>query len=117
MARHAASPAFGSCTPTGAGPGGNGGRGSARLGGHGVRPVVQGVGILSVPGGLVLSGHPEAGVVFFSLAAGFYGLVLLSALFGSAEISRRGFRLLGIAEDATGELPRPGFTACRTCTR
>lgn len=97
----AADLAIGSCAPAGVGSGGNGGREPVRLGAPGVRPVVQGVGILSVPGGLVLSGHPGVGVVFLSLAAGFYGLVLLSALFGSAEISRRGFRLLGMAEDVT----------------
>lgn len=74
----------------------------ARSGRPGVRPVVQGVGVLSVPGGLVLSGHPVAGIVFFSMAAACYGLVLLSALFGSPEISRRGFRLLGMAEGPTG---------------
>jgi hypothetical protein len=49
----------------------------------------------------VLFGHPTAAIVFFSLAAACYGLVLLSALFGSTEISRRGFRLLGMAENPT----------------
>lgn len=84
---------------------------TTRAGRPAIRPVVQGVGVLSVPGGLVLSGHPIAGIVFFSLAATCYGLVLLSALFGSPEISRRGFLLLGISkvftEDGRGQISRP----------
>jgi hypothetical protein len=68
----------------------------------GVRPVAQGAGILSVPGSLILSGHPVVGIVLFSIASAIYSVVLLAALFGPPEISRRGFRLLGIAEDPTG---------------
>ena len=85
----------------GADPDNAGRRAVARLGRSGVKSVTQGMGVLSVPGGLVLSGHPAAGIVFFSIAAGSYGLILLSALFGSTEISRRGFRLLGRAENPT----------------
>ena len=63
------------------------------------KPIAQGAGILSVPGGgLVLSGHPAVGVMLFCVAAGLYGVAVLAALFGPREISRRAFRLLGAAE-------------------
>jgi hypothetical protein len=48
---------------------------------------------------LLLSGYPVVGIVLFCVAAAIYSAVLLVALFGPPEISRRGFRLLGIAED------------------
>jgi hypothetical protein len=101
MAGLAADSVIGFFASAGIGPRESGGRQKVRLG-PGVRPVVQGVGILSVPGGLVLSGHPVVGVIGLFIAMGLYGLVLLCALFGTAEISRRGFLLLGVAGNATG---------------
>lgn len=65
----------------------------------GVKPFVQGAGVLSVPGCLMLSGYPVVGVVLFCVASAIYSAVLLVALFGPPEISRRGFRLLGMAEE------------------
>lgn len=78
-------------------------RAVVRPGRSGVKPVAQGAGILSVPGCLLLSGHPVVGIVLFCATAAIYSAVLLVALFGPPEISRRGFRLLGIAEDPTAD--------------
>jgi hypothetical protein len=65
----------------------------------GVKPFAQSAGVLSVPGCLLLSGYPVVGIVLFCVAAAIYSSILLVALFGPPEISRRGFRLLGIAEE------------------
>ena len=76
-----------------------------RPGRSGVKPVAQGAGVLSVPGCLLLSGYPVVGIVLFCVAAAIYSAVLLVALFGPPEISRRGFRLLGIADNPSCRQP------------
>jgi hypothetical protein len=64
-----------------------------------VKPFAQGAGVLSVTGCLMLSGYPIVGIVLFCVASAIYSVVLLVALFGAPEISRRAFRL---------EADRPG---------
>ena len=76
-----------------------------RPGRSGVKPVAQGAGVLSVPGCLLLSGYPVVGIVLFCVAAAIYSAALLVALFGPPEISRRGFRLLGMADDPSCRQP------------
>lgn len=67
----------------------------------GVKPFVQGAGVLSIPGCLMLSGYAIVGIILFCVASAIYSVVLLVALFGTPEISRRAFRLLGVAEESS----------------
>lgn len=70
------------------------------------QPALRTAGLMSAPTGAAIAGHLTLTAALAAPSLILYVIAALSALFGSSEISRRAFQLLGFTEPPQQPPPR-----------